>query len=107
MGQREKRTRRLVQLLEKAIAAAMLEMQAAMLAEDGPRFDLAISKWSEVQLLWLQAAQGMSLEKAAIVFTSFCKAGALETWASSDASGPPPTVLSLYGVAPWDEPPKK
>ncbi|GHO63300.1 hypothetical protein KSC_021920 [Ktedonobacter sp. SOSP1-52] len=90
--EREKFVRR----LENTIKWATQRMDEAQRKGDTESFNRASMAWQQASLLWLEAAQGMSREKAAAVMIGFATGGELAKWVDERRPGPPPSVLSLY-----------
>jgi hypothetical protein len=85
-----------IQGVESAIQQAAQRMGEAQQNNDLVRFRLAADAWRQAQILWLQATQNMTSEKAEAVMIGFAAGGELDKWANSPQPGPPPSVLSLY-----------
>jgi hypothetical protein len=82
--------------LEDAIQQAAQRMDKAQRKDDMARFHMAAEVWRQAQILWLQAAQSISAEKAQAVMICFAAGGELAKWLDEKRPGPPPSVLVLY-----------
>ena len=84
-----------IRKMEEVIHLGERGMHQAALSHDSE----ALAKFSEgfrlAQLEWLQAARGMSFEKANAVLIGFTM-GEVTKWMEERRPGPPPSVLTLY-----------
>lgn len=85
-----------VRKLEDIIKKAAHQMDEALQRNDIAQFSKAAEAWGQASGVWLQAAQGMSWEKAEAVMIGFATGGELDKWVHERRPGPAPTVLSLY-----------
>lgn len=65
--------------LESAIQQAAQRMDEAQQHKDLMRFSIAADAWKQASGLWLQAAQGMTWEKAQAVMIGFATGGYAKT----------------------------
>ncbi|WP_126629649.1 hypothetical protein [Dictyobacter alpinus] len=68
---------------------------------DAPRFQRACEAWRQANVAWLQVTQAMSPEKAHAVLVGIAVGGAVPTWMTQCAPGPPPSVLPLFLEVLW------
>lgn len=82
--------------IEYAIEETSKKMESAIRQDNMAQFAIACETWRQSQLLWLQATQEMSPEKAQTVMIGFAVAGKLDRWVEERCPGPPPSILSSY-----------
>jgi len=85
---------------ELEVAIKMLTQMMTRLGStdksDEKLFEETLEKWKEAQVLWLQAARGMSPEKANATLKGLPMRKEFVQWRKHGMIGNPPTVLDLF-----------